>query len=136
MHVFPLATTDLVTHAETTLVLPEVQEIVFFPLKFGAQYEGVEEIVEVDPQVLDQLKDLVHAIALLYPDNAFHNLAHASHVTMVGSTSVIPAFCISHFARVSKSVIKLLSRIGLSSKTSPKGAAAAIASDPLTQFAW
>lgn len=102
MHVFPLASTDLVVKENPGLVVPEVKEVVFFPMHLASEYTGVEEVVAVDDRVLDQLKDLVHAIALLYPENAFHNLAHASHVTLV---------CTCSYTEVSAFAYSILDRI-------------------------
>ena len=83
--------------------------------------------VKLSPTVLNELGLLVRAIARMYPDNPFHNLEHASHVTM--------------------SVVKLLKRIvtpeeALAKTKNPSKIAAAvhdctygIVSDPLAQFA-
>eukprot|EP00980_Cylindrotheca_fusiformis_P011407 scaffold2642_cov120-Cylindrotheca_fusiformis.AAC.16 len=85
---------------------------------------------DIGPEAKSQLRNYISTIASMYPDNAFHNFEHASHVTA--------------------SVKKLLSRIvlvregnGLGAST-PKesvdlvdlaGHSYGITSDPLTQFA-
>ena len=41
--------------------------------------------IELEPQVVSQLRDYVTAIASMYRGNHFHNFAHASHVTMAAN---------------------------------------------------
>ncbi|CAB9511970.1 Receptor-type guanylate cyclase gcy [Seminavis robusta] len=112
------------------MVSDEVVEVITLP-KFNAAAAGSSEgsNVELKDEVLNQLRELVTAIAKSYKDkNSFHNFEHASHVTM--------------------SVSKLLSRI-IAPKLdaiSSRGAfdnhekmlhdhTYGITSDPLTQFA-
>jgi class 3 adenylate cyclase len=73
-----------------TTVLDEVQEIIELPSE-AADIHKSPDLVEVPPEVLEQLTDYVTKIAGTYNDNSFHNFEHASHVT--------------------QSVIKLLSRV-------------------------
>jgi len=115
--------------ADSTSFLDEVQEIICLP-EFdqlaGPQRNVNLSEVEIPEIVVEQLRDLVTAIATLYRHNPFHNFEHASHVTM--------------------SVIKLLSRIvaptDLFQDSQEDGSAQTlhdhtygITSDPLTQFA-
>jgi class 3 adenylate cyclase len=65
-------------------VLDEVEEIIRLP-KFDAEVARNQvplEDVELSKVVVDQLRDLIEALASLYHDNPFHNFEHASHVTM------------------------------------------------------
>eukprot|EP00980_Cylindrotheca_fusiformis_P023290 scaffold10332_cov101-Cylindrotheca_fusiformis.AAC.1 len=78
--------------------------------------------VELPPEVVSQLNDLVAMIASMYKDNSFHSFEHACHVTM--------------------SANKLLNRIVVPSPLETNGNKKAahdftygLKSDPLTQFA-
>jgi 3'5'-cyclic nucleotide phosphodiesterase/Adenylate and Guanylate cyclase catalytic domain len=74
-------------------VIDEVRDIVrlvpFNPK--AANLEGMVDSVTLSAEVVSQLRDFVATIATLHNSNQFHNLSHATHVTM--------------------SVVKLLSRI-------------------------
>jgi class 3 adenylate cyclase len=117
-------------------VLDEVKDIFEMPAFDGRNCNKQEspDLIELDTEVVSQLRDYVVTIALQYHNNPFHNFDHASHVGM--------------------SVAKLMSRIigpdsvlerQSSSRTmnSSDGALAStlhdhtygITSDPLTQFA-
>eukprot|EP00980_Cylindrotheca_fusiformis_P022881 scaffold9858_cov84-Cylindrotheca_fusiformis.AAC.1 len=88
-------------------------------------------VIDIGGEAKSQLRNYISTIAGMYPDNAFHNFEHASHVTA--------------------SVKKLLSRIvlvgdgnGLAASSIPTesvdlvdlaGHSYGITSDPLTQFA-
>jgi hypothetical protein len=39
-------------------------------------------LIEINPVVIEQLRDVVTTIANTYHDNPFHNFDHACHVTM------------------------------------------------------
>ena len=107
-------------------VLDEVCEIITLP-KYEAVARKQEDPDSIDlgNVVVEQLRDLVTNIGVLYHNNPFHNFEHASHVTM--------------------SVIKLLSRIVAPSDLDFQDNQIAsstlhdhtygITSDPLTQFA-
>jgi len=73
--------------------------------------------VNIDEQVVTELRNLVQKIANLYNDNPFHNFEHASHVTM--------------------SILKLLSRIVQpgGEDFDPADHLYGITADPLTHFA-
>jgi class 3 adenylate cyclase len=116
------------------MVLDEVKEIIEMPDFDARNYKKQEnnpDLIELDPEVVSQLRDYVVTIALQYHNNPFHNFDHASHVGM--------------------SVAKLMSRIigpdgfldrRRRSNTSDGALASSlhdhtygITSDPLTQFA-
>jgi hypothetical protein len=40
------------------------------------------DLIEINPVVIEQLRDVVTTIANTYHDNPFHNFDHACHVTM------------------------------------------------------
>jgi hypothetical protein len=63
----------------SSMVRDEFQERISLPTFDNAQ---LIDKTELSPDVLTQLRTYVTAIATCYPDNAFHNFAHASHVTM------------------------------------------------------
>eukprot|EP00523_Entomoneis_sp_CCMP467_P017961 CAMPEP_0168810014 /NCGR_PEP_ID=MMETSP0726-20121227/3381_1 /TAXON_ID=265536 /ORGANISM="Amphiprora sp., Strain CCMP467" /LENGTH=1234 /DNA_ID=CAMNT_0008862013 /DNA_START=54 /DNA_END=3758 /DNA_ORIENTATION=+ len=78
---------------EGVIVLDEVREVIDLP-EFNASHARNQKdpsTIELNSDVLDQLKDYVQRIANLYRANKFHCFEHASHVTM--------------------SVVKLLARI-------------------------
>ena len=52
--------------------------------------------IDVDPQVSQQLKEFVSAIAQAYRSNPFHCLQHASHTTM-SATKLISRIAVSDF---------------------------------------
>ncbi|CAB9496134.1 Receptor-type guanylate cyclase gcy [Seminavis robusta] len=81
------------TGTGTGMVLEEVKEVITLP-EFCAdtlKKQVDPESVELDVEVVDQLRHLITRIASGYHFNPFHNFEHASHVTM--------------------SVIKMMSRI-------------------------
>lgn len=112
--------------------IDEVQEIIHLPA-FDTNTARVQKdpsTIEIDPEVIMELRELVGCIATLYNNNPFHCFAHASHVVM--------------------SVTKLMSRIVAPTElletddhlNYPDSHAASlhdhtygITSDPLTQFA-
>jgi hypothetical protein len=106
-------------------VLDEVEEIVTLPnFDAAASKNQIDPgMVQIPPQVAEQLREYVKSIAAQYRDNPFHNFEHASHVTM--------------------SVSKLLSRIAAPDIDETDNNLASslhdhtygITSDPLTQFA-
>ena len=70
--------------AKNGMVLDEVADIVTLP-KFDAKLQRNQldpRSVEIPPKALEQLREYVECIALVYRDNPFHNFEHASHVTM------------------------------------------------------
>ena len=89
-----------ITTNEDETVLDEVKEIITLPAK-ASQYKQDPNLVELNPEVTEQLSSYVTAIASMYNDNAFHSFYHASHVT--------------------QSVIKLMSRIVASEAVDLKG---------------
>jgi hypothetical protein len=104
-----------------TSVLDEVKEIISLP-KFDSS-TVIETSVELEPELVKQVRHYITTIALLYRKNPFHNFEHACHV--------------------SQSVVKLLSRIvALDIDVEEEDIAAhlhdhtyGITSDPLTRFA-
>jgi len=112
-------------------VLEEFKEIITLPTVAMEDLERRKDpnMIELEPVVVSQLRDLITQIAGIYRNNAFHNFDHASHVTA--------------------SVRKLLSRIvsysdpmtGLNQENKDhialvdrSGHSYGITSDPLTQF--
>jgi len=82
--------------------------------------KAMEEVVDLDPAAIQELRDYVAAIVSGYPKNPFHDFEHASHVIL--------------------SATKLLKRIVNPSETdlTPQDVhdhTFGIASDPLCQFA-
>jgi hypothetical protein len=63
--------------------LDEVVEVIKLP-KFGADacLNQRDLDIEISPVIVEQLRDVVTAIANTYHDNPFHNFDHACHVTM------------------------------------------------------
>eukprot|EP00934_Nitzschia_sp_Nitz4_P008759 Nitzschia sp. Nitz4//scaffold136_size62208//2//1935//NITZ4_006359-RA/size62208-augustus-gene-0.3-mRNA-1//-1//CDS//3329535591//8749//frame0 len=107
---------------EDSSPLDEVQEIIALPEFDAAVARRTQDPskLELDKEILDQLRDLCANMASCYNDNWFHNFEHASHVTM--------------------SVVKLLSRIVAPTESTANEVALhdhtyGITSDPLTQFA-
>ena len=122
--------TIVATHTKQSdkMVLDEVVEIIELPAFDAAAAKNQPDpaTIELDEEVVHQLRDLVTTIASMYNDNPFHNFEHASHVTM--------------------SVSKLLSRIVAPDISIEDGSnndvaltlhdhTYGITSDPLTQFA-
>ncbi|KAL3912259.1 MAG: hypothetical protein SGILL_006953 [Bacillariaceae sp.] len=98
----------------------EVAEIIHLPKANIASQDLLvqAEMVEIDPQVVAELRLLVRHISKMYNDNPFHNFEHASHVTM--------------------SILKLLSRIVKPSSQEAGNLSDhsyGITADPLTHFA-
>jgi hypothetical protein len=62
-----------------SLVRDEIQETICLPAFDNSQ---TIDKTELSLDVISQLRSYVTAIAASYPDNAFHNFAHASHVAM------------------------------------------------------
>jgi hypothetical protein len=103
-------------------VLDEVAEVIVLPRFEKSGPEAVDpDTVNLDPEVVAQLKDFIGCIASMYRSNPFHNFEHASHVTL--------------------SATKFLSRIVAPEEVDLADAADVhnytygITSDPLTQFA-
>ena len=106
-------------------VLDEVSEVIVLPEFDDHALASDPKSLILDPGVELQLYEYVTAVAGMYRKNPFHNIEHASHVTM--------------------SVAKLLSRIVAPSHMDFQDSAArdqtlhdhtyGITSDPLTQFA-
>ena len=62
----------------------EVVDAIALPL-FDANLVVTEsniEAIEIDPVVVEQIREFVSVISLLYRENPFHNFEHACHVTM------------------------------------------------------
>jgi len=82
-------TTQLLSNLVTKEVLPRelIAEKISMPEFSHEKSKRCLEAtsVELPEVVLQQLKDLVTAIALLYNDNSFHNFNHACHVTMTAN---------------------------------------------------
>ena len=116
---------------KTGTVLDEVKEVIMLPDFDPALADSTRSAksIEFSEGIMNDLREFITRIASMYPDNAFHNFEHASHVTM--------------------SVVKLMSRIVAPSERviqtaeETKGALEStlhdhtygITSDPLTQFA-
>lgn len=65
-----------------SLILDEVTEIIILPDFDDEKRISNQADVILPPEVREQLHDFVTRIACMYRDNPFHNLEHASHVTM------------------------------------------------------
>lgn len=66
-----------------TCVFDEVTEIIDLPHLPKSQEISCDDSIIIESCVREQLFDYVVSVARLYPENAFHNFEHASHVTMV-----------------------------------------------------
>jgi class 3 adenylate cyclase len=66
----------------STKILSEVTEVILFPDYDNAKRLRSQTDVVLPPEVREQLHDYVSRIATMYRDIPFHNLEHASHVTM------------------------------------------------------
>ncbi|CAB9514382.1 Receptor-type guanylate cyclase gcy [Seminavis robusta] len=75
---------DFGSHGDARMPLDEVVPIIKLPnLDSRAVQKQVDpECIELDSDVVGQLKDLVAKIASMYHSNPFHNFEHASHVCM------------------------------------------------------
>lgn len=108
------------TNQSCGTVLDEVKEVIVFP-DFHSKVKELDiDSIELGEAVDTQIYEYVVSIAAMYRENPFHNIDHASHVTM--------------------SVTKLLSRIvAPASRTDSDGDLQdhtyGITADPLTQFA-
>ena len=58
----------------------DCEEVLAFPAKSGGD-RGVPEM-DLEPNVIKQLRLLVSLIAMSYNDNKFHDFSHAAHVTV------------------------------------------------------
>ena len=96
----------------------EVAEIIVLPPPNEVDIEKADlNDIELDSEVVRELRTLVGKVASMYNDNPFHSFEHANHVTM--------------------SIVKLLSRIVKPSDQEDDkfNTSYGITSDPLTQFA-
>ena len=69
---------------DSVICLDEVKEAIIMP-EFDAETAaaiGEHKQIELNPQVISELREYVATIASLYRDNPFHNFEHACHVTM------------------------------------------------------
>lgn len=64
----------------SSLVVEELQDVISLPE--WKRSMNTKFSTDLDPLVGEQLYDFISRLALMYHDNAFHNFAHASHVTM------------------------------------------------------
>lgn len=73
-----------ITKTTYPTVLDEVQEVIKMPdyNSIARKSQVHPDTVQLDVEVVQQLKNLVTSIANKYQDNPFHNFEHASHVTM------------------------------------------------------
>ncbi len=109
------------TSTNKAMVLSEVKEVIKLP-EYDSKVDDLDDDISIvlPKDVRSQLREYVTAIALMYPENPFHNFQHASHVGM--------------------SVAKLLSRIiapdlDIEGHEDLHDHTYGITSDPLTQFA-
>ena len=63
-------------------VLEECSDVIALPKFHAPRKQRTSDSSELPPVVVNQLRDYVHTIAMMYRDNPFHNFQHASHVTM------------------------------------------------------
>ncbi|CAB9500970.1 Receptor-type guanylate cyclase gcy [Seminavis robusta] len=124
-------------------VLGEVEEVIHVSksvderkpsMKKSDTKRDIHGVVEIPQDVVAQLTDYVSRIALLHPDNHFHNFEHASHVTM--STSKL----LSRIVNVDETESKAASTFNAgdvqlsSQRRHAHGTSYGITSEPLTQF--
>lgn len=67
---------------KSTRILSEVTEVILLPDFDKRKHTRTQVDVLLPPEVRDQLHDYVSRVASMYRDIPFHNLEHASHVTM------------------------------------------------------
>ena len=63
-------------------VLEECADVIELPTFCASKKQRTTEPNELSPVVVDQLRDYIQTIAMMYRNNPFHNFEHASHVTM------------------------------------------------------
>ena len=63
-------------------VLEECADVIELPRFCTLKKQRATEPSELEPIVVDQLRDYIQTIAMMYRRNPFHNFEHASHVTM------------------------------------------------------
>ena len=63
-------------------VLEECADVIELPTFCASKKQRNDEPNELPPTVVDQLRDYIQTIAMMYRRNPFHNFEHASHVTM------------------------------------------------------
>lgn len=79
-----LAPSDLkYTPTEGKTSLDEVAEVIYLPRFCEKSFAEADDYrrVQIDPQVLKEMREFVSIIASHYHDNPFHNFEHACHVT-------------------------------------------------------
>ena len=61
--------------------LHEVREIIHLPEFNGSGHKLEKDFgsVEIDPAIVDELRDYVTCVASMYRDNAFHNFEHGMY---------------------------------------------------------
>ena len=64
------------------MVLEECADVIELPTFCASKKQRTAEPNELPTVVVDQLRDFVQTIAMMYRRNPFHNFEHASHVTM------------------------------------------------------
>jgi hypothetical protein len=69
------------TRPDQRNVISEVKEIIELPGYRKCKHVDPESI-ELEPEVVEQLRKFIVCVAELYHENPFHNFEHASHVTM------------------------------------------------------
>jgi class 3 adenylate cyclase len=79
-----LARSTSVRFKKDHIAMDEVQEVIELPTFDPSVYRNTvdPESIELDPQVMEELRDFVIAIGSSYLPNSFHNFEHCSHVTM------------------------------------------------------
>ena len=63
-------------------VLEECADVIELPQFCASNKQRTITKSELAPAVVEQLRDYIQTIAMMYRDNPFHNFQHASHVTM------------------------------------------------------
>ena len=63
-------------------VLEECADVIELPIFCSSKKQNSAGANELPSAVVDQLRDYIQTIALMYRHNPFHNFQHASHVTM------------------------------------------------------
>ena len=77
------SSSKLITNKDQ-IVIDEVLEVIELPpFDSAAHHTTIDpDSIELDPIVIDELRNFVVAIASSYLPNSFHNFEHCSHVTM------------------------------------------------------
>jgi len=122
------------TNRTTATFLEECKDIISLPRVRVSEilFRDNPEEVELDFQVINQLRSLITKISFMYPDNPFHNFEHASHVTSSVQKMLTRIVDVTKTTNANCKNVATTSAVGIEDWAEH---AYGITSDPLTQFA-